>query len=436
MLQERTEQSGGANGLDIASLVQEGRVHSSIYTDPAIFELELRRIFYRTWIYIGHTSEVAAAGEYRVRRIGRQPVIMVRGADDKVRVLMNRCRHRGSVVCEKESGQTKFFRCWYHGWIYDTAGKLVEVTGREAYGPDFRMEEMGLAPAPRVDEYRGFVFASLAPEGESLRASLAHAAEMIDFLLDASPVGEIAVDAGVHKTIYKGNWKLVGMDGYHPNFVHASVISVWRRDADSGMGATHREDPFDDKALSRTRDLGNGHCMLDMRRQRMKNFKEYEAFVARIPGGNEYMRTMIAKHGEERGRLLIALAGDPHVGVFPNMQIINNQIRIINPIAPDESEVLMFAVRLEGVSDAMNELRLRQHESFYGPAGSGSPDDAEIFERAQRGMLAEVEPWIEFSRGMERETVDTDGTIVGLITDEVTQRGQARRWRDLMTRAA
>jgi len=428
--------AGAGQGQDIPALVQEGRVHSSIYTDPAIFELEMQRIFYRTWVYIGHTSEVPVEGDFRVRRIGRQPVILARGGDGTVRVLMNRCRHRGSVVCEKESGRTKYFRCWFHGWVYDTTGKLVEVTGREAYGPDFRQDRMGLTPAPRMDEYRGFVFASLTPEGESLRDHLAHAAEMLDFMIDASPTGEIAVDAGVHKTIYKGNWKLVGMDGYHPNFVHASVISVWQRDADSGMGATHREDPFDDKALSRTRDLGNGHCMLDMRQQRMKNYPEYEAFMRKVPGGEEYMRTMIARHGEQRGRLLVALAGDPHVGIFPNMQLINNQIRIINPVSPGESEVQMYAVRLGGVSDAMNETRLRQHESFYGPAGFGSPDDAEIFERVQRGMQCSVDPWIELSRGMGRETVDADGTIVGLITDEVTQRGQARRWRELMTQPA
>ena len=421
------------NGPDVGSLIQEGRVHSAIYTDSAIFELELRRIFYKTWVYIGHESEVPKIGDYQVRLIGRQQVIMVRGADKQVRVLMNRCRHRGAVVCEREKGSVKFFRCVYHGWMYDTTGKLIGVTGREAYGPEFKPENMGLTPAPRVDSYRGFIFASLSPEGESLRDFLGHAADMIDFLVDASPVGQIAVDAGVSKTIYTGNWKLVGMDGYHPNYVHASVVDAWKRDADSGMGATHREDPFDDKAESRTRDLGNGHAMLDMRKQRMKHYPVYEGFVKGIPGGEDYVKTMLEKHGEERGKLLIALAGDPHVGVFPNMQIINNQIRIMNPLAPDKTEVNMYAVRLMGVSDEFNATRLRQHESFYGPAGAGSPDDAEIFERAQMGMLADVNPWVEISRGMSREVTDADGTIVGLITDEVTQRGQARRWRELMT---
>lgn len=95
----------------------------------------------------------------------------------------------------------------------------------------------------------------------------------------------------------------------------------------------------------------------------------------------------------------------------------------------------MTAVRLAGVTDEINAERFRQQESFYGPAGAGSPDDSEIFERVQRGMIAEVNPWIEISRGMGRQKVDTDGSIVGLITDEVTQRGIMRYWKQLMTTA-
>jgi hypothetical protein len=142
---------------------------------------------------------------------------------------------------------------------------------------------------------------------------------------------------------------------------------------------------------------------------------------------------MKAKHGPERAKLLISLAGDPHVGIYPNLQLINNQIRILNPISADECEVIMFPVLFEGVSPEINALRLRQHESFYGPAGSGSPDDAEIFERAQKGMKAEVNPWLELSRGLHREEVGADGVITGRISDEVTQRGQMRQWRQLMT---
>ena len=199
------------------------------------------------------------------------------------------------------------------------------------------------------------------------------------------------------------------------------------------MGATHRDDPFDDKAASRTRDLGNGHAMLDLTAQRLSHYDVYTKFLRSVPGGEAYMEAMQKRYGDERAKLLIALAGDPHVGVFPNMQLINNQIRIMNPIAPDETEVIMFPVLLGGVSDEMNAVRIRQHESFYGPAGAGSPDDAEIFERAQRGMMAQLDGWIDLSRGLNREEREPDGSIVGRITDEVPQRGQFKRWREMMS---
>jgi hypothetical protein len=114
------------------------------------------------------------------------------------------------------------------------------------------------------------------------------------------------------------------------------------------------------------------------------------------------------------------------------MQLIHNQVRIVNPLSADQTELVMIAVRLGGVSEELNVSRLRTHESFYGPAGAGSPDDAEIFERVQRGLMADLNPWIDLSRGMKREVVDSDGSIVGRITDEVTQRGQLKRWRELM----
>ncbi len=419
----------------IEALVQDGRAHSGIYTDPGIFELELQRIFGHSWLFIGHASEVPAKGDYRMRKMGRAPVLMVRGDDGAIRVLMNRCRHRGSQVCETEAGNTKIFRCWYHGWTYDNTGKLAVVSAPAGYGAAFRREEMGLTAAPRVSEYRGLVFASLAADGPSLDEHLGRAKAVIDLLIDASPAGEILVDAGMHKTVYRGNWKLVGMDGYHPNYVHASVVAAWKRNAESGIGATHREDPFVDEARSATRDLGNGHVMLDFRAQRLAHYEAHCAFLRKIPGGDAYIAAMHRAYGEERARLLISASGDPHVGVFPNLQLIGNQVRIVNPVAVDETEVMMLAVRLGGVTEEMNAARLRAHESFYGPAGAGSPDDAEIFERVQRGLMAGVEPWVELSRGMERETVDADGSIVGRITDEVTQRGQLRRWRELMTGA-
>lgn len=419
----------------IESLVQEGRVHSRVYTDQAIFDLELERIFHTAWVYIGHDSEVPKIGDYQRRQMGRTPVVMVRGKDKQVRVLINRCRHRGATVVETECGNTKLLRCWYHGWVYDLDGSLREVPEPGGYGPDFKCEKMGLSQVPRVASHRGFIFASLQPEGESLKEFLGGAAEQFDMLVNASPTGEIFLDAGVNKTEYRGNWKLVGMDGYHPNFVHASVVAGWARNSESGIGAMHREDPFSDAALTLTRDLGHGHAMLDFRAQRLKSYSKHADFLAKVPGGAQYVEDMHKSYGKSQAELLLSLSGDPHLGVFPNLQLIGNQVRIIVPVAPGVTQVLMFMVRLGGVSDEINTLRVRQHESFYGPSGSGSPDDAEIFERVQTGMQSEFNPWIEISRGMHREYTDTDGSVVGRITDEVPQRGQMKHWLHLMTQA-
>ena len=113
--------------------------------------------------------------------------------------------------------------------------------------------------------------------------------------------------------------------------------------------------------------------------------------------------------------------------------MINQHVRLIQPIAVDQTEVILFPVRLGAVNDDVNEIRLRRHEDFYGPAGFGQPDDSEIFERAAEGLKANVDPYIDVSRGSHRERIDTDGTIIGHITDEVPTRAQMREWSRLMS---
>jgi phenylpropionate dioxygenase-like ring-hydroxylating dioxygenase large terminal subunit len=155
---------------ELRQLVRPDRVHRSIYADPAVFEIEMERLFGRAWLFVGHESQVAQPGDFHCTRLGRQPVIMVRGGDGAVRVLHNRCAHRGAQVCTDESGSAKHFRCGYHGWTYGTDGRLVSVPRREGYGAEFEGEAkgLGLAPVARTDSYRGFVFASLAAEGPPL----------------------------------------------------------------------------------------------------------------------------------------------------------------------------------------------------------------------------------------------------------------------------
>jgi hypothetical protein len=113
--------------------------------------------------------------------------------------------------------------------------------------------------------------------------------------------------------------------------------------------------------------------------------------------------------------------------------MIGVQLRVVRPIAPDQTEVYLYPTLLKGVEPEMNQWRLRGHESFFGPAGFGAPDDLEMFERMQIGCRNDLDPWLILSRGMHRERREPDGTRVGHVTDEVTQRGIWREWKRLMT---
>jgi hypothetical protein len=239
----------------------------------------------------------------------------------------------------------------------------------------------------------------------------------------------------VHRTHYRGNWKFVGMDGYHPHYTHRSVMDAWKRRSGGNMADTHHGDPFADESGNLTRDLGNGHVLMDFLPGRSAHLERYLGSIRKQPRGEDYIQAMHAAYGQQRGNELLAWAGDPHAGIYPNLQLIGVQIRLVRPVSVDETEVLMFPGLLKGVPDSINSLRLRQHESFYGPAGAGSAEDAELFERNQTGLQAAVEPWVYLGRGLNRERTEPDGTRVGLIGDETTQRGQLRAWAKLMSEA-
>ena len=180
--------------LDVDHLVADDRVHRLVYLDPAVFEAEMARIFGRTWVYVGHESEVAEPGDFKTTTIGRQPVVLVRQPDGTLAVLFNRCSHRASTVCLERRGSAHHFRCPYHGWTFRLDGSLIGATYGDGYDEDdLEGPEFALGRVPRVGSYRGFVFASLAADGPSLREHLGNAAEYLDLFCDLSPTGRLVV---------------------------------------------------------------------------------------------------------------------------------------------------------------------------------------------------------------------------------------------------
>src|SRR3954463_2369782 len=178
----------GAERMNLAQLVEPDRVHRSVYTDPAIFDLEMDNIFERIWVYCGHESQVKQPGDYWAVTIGRQPMVMVRQKDGTLAVLYNRCPHRGVQVIGNQSGNTgSAFVCSYHAWSFHLDGSVRAIPLAKGYentrmnrdNPDAKMK-----PAARVDSYRGFVFASLSAEGPSLQEFLGDAKVAFDDMCD------------------------------------------------------------------------------------------------------------------------------------------------------------------------------------------------------------------------------------------------------------
>ena len=139
-----------------------------IFNDEAVFRAEMEQVFGTCWVFVAHESEMPKAGDFVQRRIGIDPVIVTRDGKGGINVLSNYCRHRGTQVCQTDTGNSRFFKCPYHGWTYANDGDLVGTPHmHDAYGERMDPKEWGLKRAPRVGVRSGFIFASLAQDGPS-----------------------------------------------------------------------------------------------------------------------------------------------------------------------------------------------------------------------------------------------------------------------------
>ena len=186
------------------------RVDRSIFTDPDLFELEMSQIWEKTWLFIGHVDQVRNANDYFTTFMGRQPVVVVRGGDGvEINVFINACSHRGVQLVRESTGNRGDFTCFFHGWCYNTSGDLMSVTKENigGYPEQFDKADYGLTKVPKLEVYRGVIFASLNKDAPSLKEHLADAAVMIDLLADQADDG-FEVLRGVSTYTYEGNWKL------------------------------------------------------------------------------------------------------------------------------------------------------------------------------------------------------------------------------------
>ena len=178
--------------LDWDELVQEDKVHRLIYTDEAIFQEEMRKIWGGVWVFLGHESQIPEKNDFIRGKLGLRPIILTRDSGGKIRALYNRCTHRSSTVCREDKGNSKSFACPYHGWSFFNSGKLSGVPWPEGYSCDFSESKFNLAQVPRVKSYRGFIFGTLNLDAPSLETYLSGVRAPLDEWLDRHPGGTIA----------------------------------------------------------------------------------------------------------------------------------------------------------------------------------------------------------------------------------------------------
>ena len=198
--------------LDVGRMVEPDRVHRACYVDDDVFAREMEYIHHKTWIYVGHDSQIPEPGDFYTTMVGQQPMIMIRAKDGEVHVLYNRCPHRGTRLCSARHGHVEdVIRCSYHAWQFHFDGSVESVpmakgyegTRLDPHAPEFRVKR----PA-KVESYRGFVFASLGGDVPDLQTFLGGAVAAFDDMCDRAPEGEVEVVPNCFRMIQKSNWKI------------------------------------------------------------------------------------------------------------------------------------------------------------------------------------------------------------------------------------
>jgi Rieske 2Fe-2S family protein len=187
--------------LGLTSVIES--LPAAHYFDPEQYQRELSRIWYRNWVYVCRSSDIARPRAYRTFGLGDQSLLVVRGEDRVARAFHNTCRHRGSVLCRDAAGTLPAagIVCPYHAWRYSLRGELLQTSSR-APGEGFELRDFPLFGVP-LTEWNGFIFISLTDQPPPFEASF----DLPSTRLDDWPLAELAVGHRLTKTIHC-NWKV------------------------------------------------------------------------------------------------------------------------------------------------------------------------------------------------------------------------------------
>jgi len=359
--------------LDLESLVQNdgASVHRELFWRPDIYQLELEKIFARSWNFLCHESQIPNAGDYFATYIGEDPILVVRQADGSIRAFLNVCRHRGMKVCRTDEGNAKSFMCSYHGWSYDTSGALIGVPKLErSFGDRLPKEQWPLVPVPNVENFRGLIFGSFDPNAVPFREYLGDMALYLDLLLDREGGTEIV--GGVQKWRVQTNWKIpaenFATDGLHLPVSHASALIAM---APPGVDVT--KIPFGTSTYFTS--AGHGGVIVDADPETQRR----AAIGSLGPGLAEHYFGVAEQLRPKYGDAAKYVYNFGSATIFPNFSWLTGRytLRVWHPKGPHETEVWTWTLVSRDCPEDLKKEQRRNSVQTFGPSGIFEQDDAE-----------------------------------------------------------
>jgi anthranilate 1,2-dioxygenase large subunit len=385
------------------------RIPFQAFTDQGLYDLEQEKIFRGDhWCYVGLEAELPKPGDFKTTYIGDTPVVVTRGKEGEVNVMVNRCAHRGAMVCREASGNAASLTCVYHQWSYDLNGKLLGVPfrrgmrGKGGMPGSFEPQDHGLERL-RVETINGLIFATFSEQVGPLRAYLGP--ELIEFFerMFSRPV-EVLGDE--HQYIH-GNWKLYNENTRDP--YHASLLHLFHN------------------TFGLYRATQTGSCIMDStHRHSMTWSAPGGASKQETADANKDSRTFNTNFKLQDMSLLESQQefADGHTvyitSVFPNLivqQIANTLcVRHIQTKGPAAFELVWTFFGYADDSEEMKKRRLKQ-ANLVGPAGLVSMEDSEALRLVQEGVVrsADKTSYIAMGGGRAENTdhLVTEAPIIG-----------------------
>lgn len=416
---------------NFASLVDLDRctVSPKLFSAEDVYRAEQEKIFTKCWLYVAHESQLPAPHDYLTTFMGEEPVLVTRDAEGRLRVFINSCRHRGMRVCRRDHGNQKLFVCPYHGWSYDSAGKLRGVPQLEsAYHNELNRDEWGLIEVPRVESFRGLLFANFDATTESLSDYLGDMAWYLDLVLNRSRNGTVAMP-GCHRWHLGGNWKLAAEqfsgDNYHTDALHRSMAQIGLGPQGGFRGAKPWERDFEVNC-------GNGHGWI--------NFDVGE--VPTPPIQSEHFARIRAEARDMLSPAQAELVLTVQVGtVFPNMSIIAflgfTSVRVWHPRGPKGLDVWSYGLIEKDAPPEVVDITRKMMGLTFSPSGIFEQDDGVAWSdiaHFQGGVIRREYPFnYQMGHGHGRRMDDKPGLIHPPST-EIGVFSLYEKWHEMMAR--